>query len=308
MNDHCDPDTSPDASDSIDTYFRQMAAVPLLSAAEEFALATRIAEGRVAARAIRDGTSTADLERLVFDGVAARDALIQANLRLVVHIARQHLGRGLPLLDLIQEGNLGLMKAVGKFDPARGNKFSTMATWWIRQAITRAIADYGRVIRLPVHVGEASTHVRRTSQRLAQCLGREPTLEEVADALGSSPQRVRRILAAIRPARSLAEPIGEDGAHQLGDVIADEHSPAPDTAAYAAVLHDALEQAIAQLPERERQIIQLRYLSGAKRTLESIGVELGITRERVRQIEAEALRKLRHPAMGRGLRAFLDDL
>ena len=184
---------------------------------------------------------------------------------------------------------------------------SDSARLWIRQAITRAIADYGRVIRLPVHVGEAIAQVRRTSQQLAQQLDREPTPEEIAHALGATPPRVRRTLAVARPPRSLAEPIGEDGEQQLSDVIADEQALAPDAAAHAALLREALVQAIGRLPERERRIIRLRYLSGEKRTLESIGIELGLTRERVRQIEAAALRKLRHPALGQGLRAFLDE-
>jgi RNA polymerase primary sigma factor len=307
MPSNTQPESEAGPLDDLSMYLCEIAATPLLSAAEEIALANRLAAGRAAARAMRTNSASPDLEQRVLDGLAARDALIAANLRLVVHIAKQFVGRGLPLLDLIQEGNLGLSRAVGKFDPSRGNKFSTMATWWIRQAISRAVADSGRTIRLPVHVGDAISQIRRVSGPLSQTLGREPTPEEIATALGRTAARVRRTLAAAQPLRSLAEPIGADGDQRLSDIIADTHTPSPEATAHAALLGEALEQAIAQLPEREARIVRMRYLGGEKRTLESIGAELGITRERVRQIEADALRKLRHPALGRGLRAFLDE-
>jgi len=248
------------------------------------------------------------LDRLVNEGDEARQALIQANLRLVVSIAKKYTSYGLTMMDLVQEGNIGLMRAVEKFDYTKGHKFSTYATWWIRQAITRSIADQSRTIRLPVHMGEAISQVKRAAHKLQQTMQREPTPEEIAEVMGMTPTKVRRTLAASMQPLSLEMPVGQEGEGRMGDFIEDERIAGPVEAAKQLMLRRELEEVLASLPERERKILELRYgfSDGQARTLEEVGENFGITRERIRQIEAVALRKLRHPYRGKKLRGFLE--
>lgn len=248
------------------------------------------------------------LNSLVGSAEAARQELINANLRLVVSIAKKYTSYGLTMMDLVQEGNIGLMRAVEKFDYTKGHKFSTYATWWIRQAITRSIADQSRTIRLPVHMGEAISQVKRTAHRLQQTLQREPSPEEIAEVMGLTPAKVRRTLQAGQQPLSLEMPVGQEGEGRMGDFIEDERIAGPAEAATSLMLRRELEEVLMSLPERERLIIQLRYglSDGQYRTLEEVGDKFGITRERIRQIEAVALRKLRHPHRGKKLRGFLD--
>jgi len=301
------------ALDSVQHYLQEIGRVSLLSAAEEVELAERMERGRAAARRL---ASTEDLSpRLrsalradIANGEDARRHLIQANLRLVVSIAKKYVGRGLSLLDLVQEGNIGLMRAVEKFDYHKGNRFSTYATWWIRQAVTRAIAEQGRTIRLPVHMSESVGQVKRAAERLAQALERQPTAEEIATALGQPLDRVERVLEAARRPISLETPVGEDGEHTLGDFLQDDDLPTPADFASQQLLRRDLARALDHLNERERRIIDLRYglADGQRRTLEEVGRVLGMTRERARQIEAEALRHLRAPEVGLHLRDYLE--
>jgi len=288
--------------DSIQHYLQEIGRVPLLTAAEEIELAERMERGAAAARRLASAEDLSpQLRQALLDDVAvgqeARRHLIQANLRLVVSIAKKYVGRGLSLLDLIQEGNIGLMRAVEKFDHRKGNRFSTYATWWIRQAVTRAIAEQGRTIRLPVHMSESVGQVKRAADRLAQVLERQPTPEEIATALGQPTERIERVLEASRRPVSLEMPVGEDGEHTLGDFLQDSDLPTPVEAASHQLLRRDLAAALDRLNERERRIIDLRYglLDGQRRTLEEVGRVLGMTRERARQIEAEALRRLRAP-------------
>ena len=248
------------------------------------------------------------LNSLVGSADTARQELINANLRLVVSIAKKYTSYGLTMMDLVQEGNIGLMRAVEKFDYTKGHKFSTYATWWIRQAITRSIADQSRTIRLPVHMGEAISQVKRTAHKLQQTLQREPTPEEIAEVMGMTPAKVRRTLQAGQQPLSLEMPVGQEGEGRMGDFIEDERIAGPAEAATSLMLRRELEEVLLSLPERERLIIQLRYglSDGQYRTLEEVGDKFGITRERIRQIEAVALRKLRHPHRGKKLRGFLD--
>ncbi|MHB0871288.1 MAG: sigma-70 family RNA polymerase sigma factor [Chloroflexota bacterium] len=272
--------------DPLLSYMRDIADVPLLKAAQEVELAKRIEQG--------------DTEAL--------EKFIMSNLRLVVSVAKRYTGRGLPLLDLIQEGNIGLMRAVHKYDWRKGFKFSTYATWWIRQAVTRAIADKARTIRLPVHMGEAITRLNQVTQRLTQELGREPTEEEVASALGITAQKVRDAIKAAHVPSSLEAPIGEEAESELSDLVADKISQAPEDAVYEMLLKRETQEALGSiLTPREQLVLQLRFGLGNGHVypLEKIGEVLGITRERVRQIEAKALEKLRHPSVAKSLRSYL---
>jgi RNA polymerase primary sigma factor len=299
--------------DSVQHYLQEIGRVSLLSAAEEVELAERMERGAAAIGRLASGEDAsaqlrAALRADVLSGQEARRHLIQANLRLVVSIAKKYVGRGLSLLDLIQEGNIGLMRAVEKFDYHKGNRFSTYATWWIRQAVTRAIAEQGRTIRLPVHMSESVGQVKRAAERLAQALERQPTTEEIALALGQPIERVERVLEAARRPVSLETPVGEDGEHTLGDFLQDDELPTPAEFASQQLLRRDLAAALEHLNERERRIIDLRYglADGQRRTLEEVGKVLGMTRERARQIEAEALRRLRAPEVGQHLRDYLE--
>jgi len=299
--------------DAVQHYLQEIGRVSLLNAAEEIELAERMERGDAARTRLQSDEETSGLlfQALEADLQSSRDArrhLIQANLRLVVSIAKKYVGRGLSLLDLIQEGNIGLMRAVEKFDYHKGNRFSTYATWWIRQAVTRAIAEQGRTIRLPVHMSESVGQVKRTAERLSQSLERQPTAEEIAMALGQPTERIQRILEASRRPVSLETPVGEEGEHTLGDFLQDDEMPTPTEFASQQLLREDLTVALAHLNERERRIIDLRYglADGQRRTLEEVGKALGMTRERARQIEAEALRRLRQPEVGQHLRDYLE--
>ena len=272
--------------DPVRMYLKEIGQVPLLEAEREHDLAERMMNG----------------------DEKAKDMIVQANLRLVVSIAKKHVGKGMAFLDLIQEGNLGLMKAVDKFDYSKGFKFSTYATWWIRQAITRAIADQARTVRIPVHMVETIHKVSRVSRNLLQELGREPTPEEIAVAIGMTPEKVRDTMKYALEPVSLETPIGEEEDSHLGDFIPDEDSPAPSDAASYTLLKEQLNEVLHTLTPREEQVLKLRFglLDGKTRTLEEVGKEFDITRERIRQIEAKALRKLRHPSRSRRLRDYLD--
>lgn len=271
--------------DPVRMYLKEIGNVPLLSTEEEVELAKRVEEG----------------------DESAKKQLIEANLRLVVSIAKKYVGRGMPFLDLIQEGNMGLMKAVDKFDYAKGFKFSTYATWWIRQAITRGIADTGRTIRVPVHMVETINKTLRMTRTLLQELGREPTSEEVAEKLGVPVSRVREVLKISRDPVSLDTPIGEEDDSHLGDFIEDDSALSPADSAAFSMLREELGTALESLTDRERQVVQLRFglVDGRARTLEEVGKEFNVTRERIRQIEAKALRKLRHPSRSKRLKDFL---
>lgn len=300
--------------DPVRMYLQEIGQVPLLTGAQEVELSKQMELGDRARCHLDDKChplsrdERSQLEQHWAIGCEARQRLIQANLRLVVSIAKKYTSYGLTMMDLVQEGNIGLMRAVEKFDYTKGHKFSTYATWWIRQAITRAIADQSRTIRLPVHMGEAISQVKRTSHKLQQTMQREPTPEEIADAMGISPNKVRRTLEASMHPLSLEMPVGQDGEGRMGDFIEDDRIATPAEAAAASMLREQIEEVLHKLPERERKIIQLRYglKDGRYRTLEEVGVEFGITRERIRQIEAVALRKLRHPHLGKKLRGYLD--
>ena len=299
--------------DPVRMYLQEIGQVPLLTAAQEVTLAKAMESGDAARERLEREEYATGRERLLLErafgqGQDARQHLIQANLRLVVSIAKKYTSYGLTMMDLVQEGNIGLMRAVEKFDYTKGHKFSTYATWWIRQAITRAIADQSRTIRLPVHMGEAISQVKRTSHKLQQSMQREPTPEEIAEAMGISAGKVRRTLEASMHPLSLEMPVGQEGEGRMGDFIEDDRISTPSEAAAAAMLREQIEEVLLKLPERERKIIQLRYglKDGRYRTLEEVGVEFGITRERIRQIEAVALRKLRHPHLGKKLRGYLD--
>jgi RNA polymerase primary sigma factor len=308
------PDLSDIAiDDPVRLYLHEIGQVALLTAAQEVELAQQIEAGALARQRLdqalyRSWQEHAALERQYALGCDARQRLIQANLRLVVSIAKKYRSYGLTIMDLVQEGNIGLMRAVEKFDYTRGHKFSTYATWWIRQAVTRAIADQGRTIRLPVHMNDAIGKVKRAAHALQQALSREPTAEEIAEKMGISTTKVRHVLEAARYPLSLEVPVGPDGEGHIGDFIEDNDAIPPDQAAAASLLRTQIEEVLQKLPERERKIIQLRYglNDGRYRTLEEVGVEFGITRERVRQIEAVALRRLRHPYLGKELRGYLD--
>ena len=299
-------------SDLVRIYLREIGRVPLLTAEDEVELAKTIEAGLFAEEKLTGGFPMlgavhGDLVLLVGEGVKAKQRLIEANLRLVVSIAKRYIGRGLVFLDLIQEGNLGLIRAVEKFDYTRGYKFSTYATWWIRQAITRAIADQARTIRVPVHMVETINKLARVQRQLHQELGREATTDEIAAEMGLEPERVAEIQRIAQEPVSLQSPIGEEES-DLGDFIEDADAVVPIEAAAFIMLQDQLERVLDQLAEREQRIIQLRFglTDGHPRTLEEVGREFGVTRERIRQIESKTLAKLRHPSRAQTLREYLD--
>jgi RNA polymerase primary sigma factor len=307
------------SADPVRMYLREIGRVPLLSGPEEVSLAKRIEAGmaareRLEAIAGQQGDAEvaerARLDAVEADGAEAKRQLIQANLRLVVSIAKRYVGRGMVLLDLIQEGNLGLMRAVEKFDHSKGFKFSTYATWWIRQAITRAIADQARTIRIPVHMVETINKVLRVQRQMMQELEREPTVEELADRVDMSPARVREIYRISQDPLSLDSPVGEEDDSNLSDFIEDHQAEAPAEAAARQLLNEAVKEALGELSEREQQVVRLRFGldgTGQARTLEEVGREFGVTRERIRQIESKTLAKLRHPQRSQKLRDYLDD-
>ena len=301
-----------DIDDSISLYLKEIGRIPLLTAEQEVSLAKRMEAGRNAKKHLsRDGDMSveerAELRELVRDGNAAHEHLIKANSRLVVSVAKKYVGRGVPFLDLIQEGNIGLIRAVKKFDYRRGYKFSTYATWWIRQAVTRAIADQGRTIRVPVHMYEQINRLARVSRQLVQELGRDPTVEEIAEELGVSPKKVERTIKVSQRPLSLEMPVGEEDDSFLGDFIEDSEAPSPTDQASQQLLRDQIEDIFGFLTPREVRILQLRFglVDGYSYTLEEVGRKFGVTRERIRQIEAQALGRLRHPSRSRKLRDFL---
>jgi RNA polymerase primary sigma factor len=306
------------ATDGVRMYLKEIGRVALLTGDEEVSLARRIeaglhATGRVAAHesgeAPLDPVELARMHRQCRDGDAARDQLTQANLRLVVSIAKRYAGRGMQILDLIQEGNLGLMRAVEKFDHSKGFKFSTYATWWIRQAITRAIADQARTIRIPVHMVESINKVKRVQRQMAQDLEREPTIDEIAANTDLQPDRVREILRIALDPLSLDSPVGEEQDSNLGDLIEDDRVVAPADVVARHLLGLAVGEALNELTEREQEVVRMRFGldDGQPRTLEEVGRFFGVTRERVRQIESKTLAKLRHPLRSDKLKDYLND-
>jgi len=299
------------SDDTVGLYLREMARVPLLKIEEEVRLAKALEAGRRAQDILKhDGSDPKEqevLERQIEEGLAAREHLIKANTRLVVSIAKKYMGRGVPFLDLIQEGNLGLMKAVEKFDYSRGYRFSTYATWWIRQTITRAIADQGRTIRVPVHMSDRIRRLYNTARSLEQIHGRRPTPEEIATEMDIEPRKVQWMLRVSWRPISLERPVGEDEDSELGSFVEDETSPTPTQSAYRNLLGEKIEELLATLSPREARILRLRFglLNGRSYTLEEVGQKFGLTRERIRQIEGKALRRLRHPRRSRQLRDYL---
>ncbi|MEZ0395064.1 MAG: sigma-70 family RNA polymerase sigma factor [Anaerolineales bacterium] len=299
--------------DSVGLYLREMSRVPLLKPEEEYELAVRIEEGRKAKAALmrlpsrRRSPERARLEALFQDGLLARDHLIKANTRLVVSVAKRYIGRGVPFLDLIQEGNLGLMKAVEKYDVHRGFRFSTYATWWIRQTIARAIADQARTIRIPVHMTDRIRQLYRITHDLEQRLGRVPTAEELAEETGLDLKKVEWITKVSWQPLSLESPIGEDEDAELGQFIEDELSPTPMQSAYQNMLKEKIDEILGTLSPREARVLRLRFGldDGTAYTLEEVGEKFGLTRERIRQIEGKALRRLRHPRRARQLKEYL---
>ena len=302
-----------DTDDTIGLYLKEVSRVPLLTAEEEVELAQRIERGRMsreelASSSVSDGRRK-ELCLFIEDGWAGREHLITANSRLVISVAKKYMGRGVPFLDLIQEGNIGLIRATKKFDYRRGHKFSTYATWWIRQAVTRAIADQGRTIRVPVHMGDQINKLLRLQHQMTQKLGREATVEELAQELEVPPKKVENMIQVARRPLSLETPTDDEEDSVLGDFIEDDEAPPPDDTAAYNLLKEHLEDVLESLPPREVRILQLRYglLDGQAYTLEEVGRKMGVTRERVRQIEAQALSRLRHPTIRRKLRDYLGD-
>ena len=314
--------SSPDrngSSDPVRMYLKEIGRVPLLIGTEEVEYSRRVESGGFAAARLADLAASGELPNLKFDerralqrtvrrGEDAREVLIEANLRLVVSIAKRYVGRGMHFLDLIQEGNLGLMRAVEKFDYTKGFKFSTYATWWIRQAITRAIADQARTIRIPVHMVESINKVHRVQRQMLQDLEREPTVEELAEAVGLTEDRVREIQRISLDLLSLDAPVGEEDDSNLSDFIEDQAAEAPADAAARRMLNRAVIDALDELNDREKAVVRLRFGldDGQARTLEEVGKEFGVTRERIRQIESKTLAKLRHPHRSQKLRDYLD--
>jgi RNA polymerase primary sigma factor len=287
--------------DPVRMYLKEIGRVPLLSMDEEKTLAMAIEAGELEAQ--KNGQAQG---RIVESGYEAKRKLTEANLRLVVSIAKKYVGRGMLFLDLIQEGNLGLIRAVEKFDYRKGYKFSTYATWWIRQAITRALADQARTIRIPVHMVETINRLIKISRQLLQELGRDPTVEEIAHEMGLTPEKVREVIKISQEPISLETPIGEEEDSHLGDFIEDQEAIAPAEAASVMLLKEKMADVLKNLTDRERKVLVLRFglEDGHQRTLEEVGQEFGVTRERIRQIEAKALRKLRHPSRGKALKDY----
>lgn len=309
--DHKNRLNSIDTNDLIELYFKEAASIPLLSKDEEKDLSKRIERGRLARKEMARGNvpddRRAELHQMIEDEWNALDHLITANSRLVISVAKKYMGRGVPFLDLIQEGNIGLMRAAKKFDYLRGYKFSTYATWWIRQAVTRAIADQGRTIRVPVHMGDKISKMFRMQNDLKQSLERDPSIEELADALDEAPEKVQYMMKVARRPLSLEMPTTKEGDAVLGDFVEDLETPLPDDTATKHLLKEHLEEVMEALPSREVRILRLRYgvPDGKSHTLQEVGEKVGVSRERVRQIEAQALRRLRQPRIQRILRDYL---
>ncbi len=302
-----------DSDDVVGLYLKEAGRVPLLNAAEEVDLAKRM-ERAVAAKALLEERGDRmplddvyDLREIIDDGEDAQEHLVRANARLVISVAKKYIGRGVPFLDLIQEGNIGLIRATNKFEYQRGHKFSTYATWWIRQAVSRAVADQGRTIRVPVHMGDQLNRMRRVQLQLTQELGREPTMDELAIGMETTPDKVENLLEIARRPVSLETPIDEEGDSTFGDFVEDVTSPAPAEEVATHLLHEQLAAALDRLPVREAQILRLRYglEDGRVYTLEEVGQEIGVTRERVRQLEAQALNRLRQSSAHVILRDYL---
>jgi RNA polymerase primary sigma factor len=309
-----DLSVQPATNDPVRMYLKEIGKVPLLTAEQEVSLAKRIEAGEGASARLNSNGKlskdmTARLHATEEDGLEAKKKLVEANLRLVVSIAKRYVGRGMMFLDLIQEGNMGLIRAVEKFDHVKGYKFSTYATWWIRQAITRAIADQARTIRIPVHMVETINKLVRVQRQLLQDLGREPLPEEIADEMELTPEKVREILKVSQEPVSLETPIGEEEDSHLGDFIEDSGAVVPVDAAAFKLLQEQLEEVLDDLNTREKRVIQLRFglLDGQPRTLEEVGRVFGVTRERIRQIESKTLSKLRHPSRSGRLRDYIED-
>jgi RNA polymerase primary sigma factor len=303
---------SDQVGDALPLYLQEIGRVALLTGPQEVELAKAMESGKLAQERLRKGKlAPEDVERLAEDiagGDLARRRLIEANLRLVVSVARRYMNRGLPLADLIQEGNIGLLRAVEKFDYTRGFKFSTYATWWIRQAVTRAISDHARTIRIPVHMVETINRLSRTMSQLQQQYGREPTVQEISQAMELSAERIREISSILPQPISLDTPVGDDQDTLLGDFVEDPNAQTLEEAGARAVLREQVAEVLESLSPRERRVLDLRYGldNGRQHTLDEIGLELGVTRERIRQIEAKALRKLRHPSRSKKLKALAD--
>jgi RNA polymerase primary sigma factor len=302
--------SSMSSNDTVGLYLKEMARVPLLNTEEEVNLAMRLEAGRKAERKLKsnpDHKRTLEWRLLIEDGLTAREHLIKANTRLVVSIAKKYMCRGVPFLDLIQEGNLGLMKAVEKFDYRRGFRFSTYATWWIRQTITRAIADQGRTIRVPVHMSDRIRRLYRVVRELEQEHGRKPTVEEIAEVMELDPRKVQWMLRVSWQPLSLEHPVGEDDDSELGNFIENDALPTPSQSVHDKLLQDKVEELLATLTPREARILRLRFglQNGRSYTLEEVGQKFGLTRERIRQIEGRALRRLRHPRRSRQLKDYL---
>jgi RNA polymerase primary sigma factor len=300
-----------ETEDMVRLYVKEASRMPLLTSREEVNLAQRIERGNLAQTELARGkvrpARVKELRRLIEDGWEARERLIRANARLVISVAKKYNGHGVPFLDLIQEGNIGLIRAAKKFDYSRGYKFSTYATWWIRQAVTRSISDQGRTIRVPVHMGDQISRMRRMQHQLQQQMGRTPTTEELAEALGVPRAKVEQMADYARPAVSLETPVGEDEEEVLGDFI-DSGAPNPEDSALDSLMEDNLKELLDTLPPRELRVLQMRFglLDGTPLTLNEVGRRMGITRERARQLESQALQRLRNPETQDKLTAFVE--
>jgi RNA polymerase primary sigma factor len=302
-----------DSDDVVGLYLKEAGRVPLLTADEEVSLAQRMEKAQAAREVLEEDGDTMpyddvyDLREIIIDGEEAQEHLIRANARLVISVAKKYIGRGVPFLDLIQEGNIGLIRATNKFEWQRGHKFSTYATWWIRQAVSRAVADQGRTIRVPVHMGDQLNRMRRVQLQLTQEMGRDPTIDEIAVGMETTPDKIENLLEIARRPVSLETPIDEEGDSTFGDFVEDINSPAPAEEVATLLLHEQIAAALDRLPPREAQILRLRYglEDGRVYTLEEVGQAIGVTRERVRQLEAQALNRLRQSSAHVILRDYL---